>query len=160
MIVKCLSLWQPWASAMFTYEVEDRPVKTIETRHWPIYVPSGGCALAIHAAKQKYRRQDYDGDFAYMVSSLKIDNSYMPYGAVLGIVWLDSCKKADELINMIGPTERMFGNYVNEDDNGDFQQRYGFVTDPSRIRILRQPYTLRGMQGVFTWDMPEGLEFK
>jgi hypothetical protein len=158
-----LSLWQPFASAMFTYEQEagvDRPIKAIETRHWEIKVPKGGVELWIHAAKKKYDRADYPEKFTRLVSGLYLDGPFMPYGVFLGSVWLTACTKADALVNAIGDLEREFGNYVNEDDYGKFQQRYGFDTDPFRIKILRYPYPYAGKQGIFYWTPPAGLEFK
>jgi hypothetical protein len=160
-----VSLWQPWASAMFTYEPEpgvDRPIKTIETRNWELnYIPPGGCWLGIHAAKHPYKPKEYPESFARTVTRLKLDGPFMPYGAVLGFVWLLYCKKADELVKAgLGELELMFGNYVNEGDDLKFEQRYGWVTDPFRIKILRTPYPLAGKQGVFYADLPKDLEFK
>lgn len=161
--MKVISLWQVWASAMFTYEAEagvDRPIKTIETRHWPICVPVGGFELAIHAAKHPYRQKDYPRSFTTLVTSLGLDGPFIPYGAILGTVWVESCQKVDDLINKIGELEKTFGNYINEDDDGNFQQRYGYVTDPFRIKILKHPFPLKGAQGLFSWNPPAGLEWK
>lgn len=159
--IRALSLWQPWASAMVTFEpgVPDWPIKTIETRHWPIKV-SEPFALAIHAAKQPYKPEDHDPEFAHAVDSLQLTHGQFPYGAVLGIVWIVACKKVDEVRDSISPLERAFGNYVNLDKDGRFQQRYAFGTDPSRLLILKTPYPMKGAQGIFSFAQPEGLEFR
>lgn len=159
--IRILSLWQPWASAMFAMRPNTAiPVKAVETRHWELK-GSFPFWLGIHAAKKPYRRDDYPRSFTSLVSEFKLDHAFMPYGALLGFVWATACRKVDDILrDGIDPIEQAFGNYVNEGDDLQFQQRYGFVTDPSKIKILKVPYAMRGQQGVWTWTPPEGLEFK
>lgn len=156
--MRCLSLWQVWASAMAKQMPNGNPVKAIETRHWPI---KASCPfdLAIHAAKLKFVPSQWHEQFvAYCRQYRLLDD--IVYGAVLCIVRVIAVKKVDDLWATLTPLERAFGNYVNNDDHGTFQQRYGFVTDPKHLRVLKQPQYVRGMQGVFNWEPPVGIEFK
>lgn len=70
----------------------------------------------------------------------------------------DDCDKGKR--PPIDSLEKLFGNYVNVGDDGEFQQRYGWTTDPSKLKILKTPIPYRGEQGIFTWNVPEGLDYK
>lgn len=86
--MKCISLWQPWASLLVSGE------KKIETRHWPIKYRG---MLIIHAAKTK------EECFGEQLN--------LPFGALVGIVKLIDCKRSEDLRDVISKQELHHGNY-------------------------------------------------
>ena len=97
--MKCLSLWQPWASYLVCGE------KKIETRHWPTKHRG---RLLIHAAKTT--QSCANGHIATMA-----------FGAIIGIVDLVDCKRSEDLWDKISPWESHLGNY----EDG----RFGWMTE-------------------------------
>ena len=119
---------------------------------------SGGLASYFAAKRVVERHGAQDVILLFADTLIESDDLYriMPT-----YVWATACRKVDDILkDGIDPIEQAFGNYVNEGDDLEFQQRYGIVTDPSKIKILKVPYAMRGQQGVWTWTPPEGLEFK
>ncbi len=139
------------------------PIKSIETRNRPIEHRG---PMAIHSALKKFVPAKTDPVFLYHVRKLGLLNyprwpeEPFEYGKVLCIPWIVDCLKVDDVRDKISPIELMFGNYVNEDANGKFEQRYAWITDPSKLRILKTPVHEKGHQYFWDWKMPEGLEFK
>lgn len=157
--IRVLSLWQPWAAAMATYQPgTNLPIKANETRNWRPHI--GPFWLAIHAAKKKYRPSDYDPQFVKRVRDFKLDNCWMVYGAILCLVYVVDFPEVQSLSYPLTDLERTFGNYVNANDDGEFEQRYAWRTDPNKLKVLKNPVYMRGEQKLFTWDVPTGLEFK
>ncbi len=148
------------------------PPKTVETRHWTLNVgPDEQFPLAIHAAQKKWKRDGHDPAMLQRVRDLKLDHMEMVYGAILCVVWVTGWRKVDDLIGRASADDLLFGNYDNtcphcggegcEKCNGTGKiQRYGWVTDPTKLKVLKAPHYCRGMQQVFTWQEPEGTEYK
>jgi len=93
----CISLWQPWASALFA----PRPggsllaIKPDETRHWPLPGRLIGKEIGIHAAKRDTRdEREFWNDivlsnveFRRAFVEIGIYNySTLPRGAIIGSV--------------------------------------------------------------------------
>lgn len=160
--MKCISLWQPWASLMVVGS------KKIETRHWPTRHKG---PLLIHAAKKPFRSIEpfiaepwllRNGLATILDSAIPQWWELLPYGAIVGKVEMVDCKRV-ELIdrNQIHKarvarpedanrldlwfTEFYLGNYE--------PGRFGWLTDePKR---LSEPIAYRGRQGLF--DVPDEL---
>lgn len=85
MKLPAISLWQPWASLIFT------GLKVHETRHWRPPARLIGQRIAIHAAKK--RTAPSDGGLAALCAGAL--PSPLPYGAVIGTVTLAEVYLAD-----------------------------------------------------------------
>lgn len=139
MKIKCLSLWEPWASAMA------RGFKRNETRHW---LTSYRGPLAIHAAKKKFKNSDYEHGFiSFLRGRGLLENPGC--GEVLCIVDLKKIPRT-ELAKRDASFEEL--------ELGDYSEgRYAWVTD--NLRTLPKPYPLTGHQGLFDWEVPKELEY-
>lgn len=141
--MRCISLWQPWASLVITGE------KRYETRSWR---PQSqglqiGDAVAIHAAK-KWTQEEKDycdsTPFKQRLAAHNLGVHNMPLGAVLGVCKLVSVLTSEEALEAITPLERAFGNYG----------RGRFAWELEVVHKFDKPILARGMQGVFHWDVP------
>lgn len=136
--MKCLSLWQPWASLMVL------GAKKIETRDW---FTSYRGPLLIHAAKRD--SELYFTEFPDFAAALEPLKGRMPLGMLLGTVDLVDCRPTEsftdfELDTVHGSghkvwTERSFGNYGNG--------RFGWVT--ANPKMFDEPVLYKGQQGLF-----------
>lgn len=124
--MKCLSLWNPWATAIAV------GTKTIETRSWST---SYRGPLAIHAA-QKY--PPVAAEFAAVERALGRLPARMPSGAILVVCELVDVRPAFHI--PIGPVERLYGDYSSG--------RFAWVLE--RVRPLVTPVSCIGRQGLFT----------
>lgn len=129
MRIKAITLWEPWATLM-AYGL-----KEIETRSW--YTKHRG-PLAIHAAKRWHDDQEF--------TIRRRD-----YADLLAVVDLVGCWQTEALkprLMAAGKSaELAFGNYA--------PQRYGFYCQ--NVRRLKKPLALKGAQGLFWWNVPDGL---
>lgn len=90
--MKAISLWQPWASLLFT---EPR-LKIHETRHW---ATSHRGRMYIHAAKRPIGRLDLDPQLENLCME-KWGSDFrktLPFGAIIGIVQLIDCAKTESI---------------------------------------------------------------
>jgi hypothetical protein len=136
-VIKTISLWQPWAWAMAEGH------KRNETRHWPTNYRG---LLAIHAAKKPFRRDDYSPTFNDQLSVNGFSDDQLVYGAVVCVVELF----AVESTNYYRPEtlrESLYGNYE--------PNRFAWRT--RNLHKLEKPVPLVGHQGLFDWDAPSGL---
>jgi hypothetical protein len=144
--MKCISLWQPWASLMAMGQ------KRIETRSWPTAYRG---PLAIHAAKT------WNREIAAMVavepfrSVLGVNwhdtafhkdgkTTVLPRGAIIAVVDLVDCREITEK-NAVSGNERAFGDYT--------PGRFGWIT--KNLRVLPAPVPFKGAQGLF--EVPDEL---
>jgi len=102
----CLSLTQPWASALFV-----DGLKRIETRGWRTNYRG---RIYIHAAKNFPR---YAKDFA---SSERFELPELPLGHIIGHVELVDIRRTEDLVGKIGSAEERYGDYG--------PRRYGWIT--------------------------------
>ncbi|MGC5796463.1 ASCH domain-containing protein [Sphingomonas sp. NFX23] len=133
--MRCISLWQPWASAVAL------GLKRIETRHWSTNYTG---KLAIHAAK---RWTGDERETAAMFAGLyDLRLAAPPLGAIVATARLVRCDRSEDILRRgIGEMEEAFGNYG--------PGRFGWILDD--IVMLDEPVPFRGMQGLF--DVPDDL---
>lgn len=140
-VVKCLSLWQPWASLIAA------GVKQVETRHW--YTPYRG-RIAIHAAKKLV------SDCGVLLDELCIDEfgphwrSVLPRGEIVCIARLVACER------MLHPEYPTPHGYPSKEELicGNWAQgRFAWLLDD--IQPLKPTVPYRGLQGLFT--LPVGV---
>lgn len=160
MKLKCLSLWQPWASLLVAGK------KRVETRGWEMRHRG---PLLIHAAKKWdtklmelcHRQEPFASALAALgmtIPALPRLNkpSRMPFGEIVGRVDVVDCFRTELVGNgldvcrfaaglMVSPDERAFGDY-----------------SPGRFAILcanfvafDKPIPCNGRQGMF--DVDESL---
>jgi hypothetical protein len=144
-IIKCLSLYEPWASLLASGR------KKIETRSWK-YKGALPVTLAIHAAKRTdclflCEREPFKSKLAEIGYE---SASQLPLGCVVGLVTIVSQFQFGHAIPDLSETERAFGDYS--------PGRWGFVTQDNRL--LAHPVPARGSQLIWAWEPPAGeLEF-
>jgi activating signal cointegrator 1 len=142
--MKCLSLWQPWATLM------EIGAKRNETRSWETLHRG---PLAIHAAKKWTRelstiacagpfsaallRQD---DVLYISEALR----RIPFGCILCVVDLIDCVRITAT-NAPAGDEYAFGDYTPG----------RFMWHTANLRRLPTPIPYRGAQGLF--EIPDDL---
>lgn len=134
MKIRCISLWQPWASLIAC------GAKTIETRGKPAPRTIVGVRIGIHAAKtlEGFKWMSPELHQACMELGFPGDSGY-PLGAIV----------ATAVVEASIPTERLAGDIF-----GDFSAgRFGWVL--SDIRRLETPIPFRGAQGVFFAEIPD-----
>ncbi len=123
-----ISLWQPWASALFApYNPGASPIaiKTNETRHWPMPGRLIGQTIAIHAAKRDTLDEREFWTDVVMAPSLRemhghafaaigIQNYHdLPRGAIIGTAVFASPIRTEK-IDSLGEHEANWGNYSPE----------------------------------------------
>lgn len=144
--MKALTIRQPWASLILSFDENGRPNKMIETRSWKT---SYRGRLAIHSAKfipdkffidmamskmQHFILAGLDGDFSLIE---------LPYGAVIGSVCLVDCLPMSELIGSAYDTER-------ERAFGDWSiGKYGWILGSPVV--FEKPIPATGKQGLWEW---------
>jgi hypothetical protein len=146
MIVKVLTLTQPWASLVMLGE------KRIETR--PVMYKHRG-PLFIHASRQLDYVARRNLAFRRAFERHDIDEDYeLPLGKVLGSVdVVDGCHFSDGAFplclppnwhNVCGLDESYFGNFA--------PGRGGLLlANPARFV---EPVPARGMNGLWNWELP------
>lgn len=148
--MKCLSLWQPWATLMAI------GAKRIETRSWETMHRG---PLAIHAAKKRNRELSEmcgTDPFASALSPAGMGTHDLPFGAIVCVLNVTACLRTIDLPSWIvkhteGLSSEVRARYalsVNERDFGDYSPgRFAWLT--SNVRKLATPIPFRGAQGLF-----------
>lgn len=142
--MKCISLWQPWASLVAI------GAKTCETRSWETLYRG---PLAIHAAKKWNRELErlcFTSPFLGALRQNKADADQamideMPFGAIVATVRLVDCVYIEPRTTPIESDERAFGDYTP----GRFRW------DLTDLRRLDTPIPWKGAQGLF--DIPDDV---
>lgn len=152
-----ISLWQPWASALFAPlnpGASPEAIKGYETRHWPMPDRCIGRMIAIHAAKRDTaderefwtdvvmapgRRETYGHAFAAIGVQKYAD---LPRGAVIGTAVFRSPVRTEQM-GAIGEIESDWGNYA-------FNRWAWPVIETT---LFPQPIPFVGRQGFF--EFPE-----
>lgn len=148
--MKCLSLWQPWATLVVN---ED---KMIETRSWGTNYRG---LLAIHAAKrwgasiaQICMREPFRSALSAWAKDKRLDMSrrdeqLLPFGSIIGTVRLSSVFKIEGPadIQNVGHPELEFGDYS--------VGRFMWILDSAKM--FRDPIPCVGRQGLF--DVPDSV---
>lgn len=150
-MVKCISLWQPWATLWVSGE------KIGETRSW--YTAHRG-PLVVHAAKKWNRelgRAATSEPFKSALGRLGLDPTWlkcantsptarkmMGLGMLVGIVNIVDCVQITEE-NCPDGNEREFGDYR--------LGRFRWIAE--KPRMFSDPVPWRGSQGIF--NIPDGI---
>lgn len=159
--MKCLSLWQPWASLLASGH------KKCETRGWPIRHRG---PLLIHAAKTwnasiagVCRDPVFAAAFALMGVKVAanrngFDVPDLPFGSIVGRVDVVGCVETKAVrVVASGPTGRTEGGLLigtAEAAFGDYSAgRFAFVC--ANPVLFDEPIPFRGAQGLF--DVPDDL---
>lgn len=152
--MKCLSLWQPWATLMAI------GAKQIETRSWETLYRG---PLLIHAAKKWnadlselcyenphiYKALASDGELKRRLpmSDAEVETGklpkILPLGCIVAIVDLIDCRRVGSWVPDVSDQEIAFGDYT--------PGRFAWIT--KNLRRLPEPIPYRGAQGLF--DIPD-----
>ncbi len=152
-----ISLWQPWASAMFAPlnpGVSPDPIKKNETRSWPMPDKYIGQTIGIQAAKRdtedekefwmdvcfdEFKREMYGRAFG----AIDIRNYPMlPRGKVIGTVVFSKSVRTEDLA--VSALESTWGNYS--------VGRWAWPA--TEQKPFANPIPCVGRQGFFNWEMP------
>lgn len=145
--MKCLSMWQPWASVIFEHDHEGRMVKPDETRGWWTRIRG---RIAIHAAKY-HINGDLRHHYESMLLPLGLRWHELPFGCIIGTVELVHCISAPVIAKDREDWQLVWGDYRAVGDDG--KDRFALVfRDPIK---LPQPVPWKGRQGFF--DVPDDL---
>ncbi len=151
--MNCISLWQPWASAIAV------GLKTIETRSWPAPRSAIRKPLAIAAAKRdtKEEREWWVENVRRRPEYLEVferagirDWCNLPMGAVVCTTTLLCCLSTNltpqgKMQVMPLPSDEDWGNF------GPDRYAWGLVD----IKPLSEPVPVVGRQGIFNWEAPQ-----
>lgn len=151
--MRCLSLWQPWASALACGS------KMMETRSWRT---SYRGPLLIHAAKRRRVKElEYLRGWPSWVGALgpvlEVGRPFtdLPYGAIVGVGELVGCIATEWVQNHHDiDAPRRFAehdpNVWTERHLGDFSAgRYAWLFRVGSLRTFATPTPCRGYQGLF-----------
>lgn len=145
--MKAISLWQPWASAIAV------GCKSCETRHWKTAYRG---PIAIHAAQTSSRELEatFDrfmssgGNFLQPHHRARLFSfTMLPKGAVVAIAELREILTTEQALKecCISTLEMMLGNYGPD----------RFVWFLGNVKPLREPYFIKGHQGIF--NVPDSI---
>jgi hypothetical protein len=145
MIYKAVTLYQPWAQAIFTMRDDGSGyIKAIETRSWRNDYAG---EMAIHAGKE------FGGNKAEKLLALDLartwgfDPATMERSAVLGIVRIEKCWKFK------APPEEMAPERYRGIATGNYEPgRFGW-----KLRVIEKfvtPIPARGNRWLWNWNRP------
>jgi len=146
--MKAISLWQPWASALFTV------LKKYETRHWALPKALIGQTVAIHAAKhwsgaeiQFWRDTVSDGIPACPrareeLGTIGIHGSgSLPFGCVIGTLRFVACHDTNIWAPEEDGMQMHWGNFSED----------RFAWERAEPKLFPKPIPCIGRQGFFDW---------
>lgn len=128
--IRCISLWQPWATAIAV------GLKKIETRDW---TTSARGRVAIHAAKRWTRDQEDFLMWRLERGDPLPSAALMPRGAIVAVATIVAVRPTDELDPVISERERDYGNYQ--------PGRFGWLLEDVTELGVAIPW--KGSQGFF-----------
>jgi hypothetical protein len=137
-IIKALSLTQPWASLVVI------GAKRIETRSWPT---SYRGPVAIHASKgfpRDCRALCFEEPFRSALEEAGCRPIALPRGQILGVAYLGDCQHTADLRSLvIGRREFQFGDYS--------PGRFGFLL--SNAVKFPKPIACDGALKLWNWQV-------
>lgn len=154
-----ISLWQPWASALFALRPNNAPLKPDETRHWPLPQRFVGVPVAIHAAQRNTREeQDFwrdnvldtnlRGFYGEAFARIGVHKwSDLPRGCIIGVVVFRQCWRTTGQFDVEDEIAREWGNYA--------PGRYAWPV--ATCTPLDAPVPYVGRQGFFSWANHQDL---
>lgn len=158
--MRCISLWQPWGSAMTVRRHPGGPMlKGVETRGWAPAKDAIGQRMAIAAAKTQKDPETKELLRDWWMARVKRQGGYracfeaagltdwerLPFGAVLAHGILTRVVPSEKLVHELDGIEQDWGNYR--------PGRFGWVFED--MQVLAQPVPIVGKQGIFWWDGKE-----
>ncbi len=141
--MRAISLWQPWASLLFT------PAKRHETRSWAPPRTVWGQRIAIHAAKKEV--PPVDTEHLMHILQRELEANRLPTlharGAIIGTAVLKSHHRMTDV--------DMFRWSDDELDTGDWTPgRWAWELTDHELFI--EPIPWKGAQGFFKVEVPNG----
>ena len=145
--MKCLSLWQPHATAIML------SLKPFETRGWSTDYRG---PIAIHAAKKIFDHRHYPLDY-YQEVAVRFKEAKFPlyaldYGKILCVVDLVDCVPTDRVRGRIGQYE-FWGDFRDRGDDG--KERFAFKLENLRVIPSYKRPSVTGRQKWF--DVPDSI---
>ena len=145
--MKAISLWQPWASALFT------GLKPDETRSWQLPLWAVDTIIAIHAAKRDTTAERWIWDEIADTSDLEAFrnvgvNNYagLPRGCIIGTVVFEPSIRLDSMIRRCRtPAQMEWGDYSDG----------RFAWPVKKAVLFPEPIPYIGRQGFFDWSPPD-----
>lgn len=141
MIIKAVSLMQPWAGLVAA------GAKSIETRSWPAKYRG---PLAIHASMgfpEEARKLCLQEPFkSALARGGYNDPKDLPLGAVVAVCRLDAVWKVEKE-SWVPAGQKPFGDFT--------PGRYAW--DLVEIERLKEPVPATGRLGLWEWKVPEGV---
>lgn len=147
--MKAISLWQPWASALFT------DLKPDETRHWPMPLKLVGEPIAIQASLRDTRDERiFWSDFVerdpVMMDHFRLMgiHSYqdLPRGCIIGwVVFKAPLHTSAMPATAATATARIWGDYSPK----------RFYWPKQKAALFDKYYPCTGRQGFFDWTRPD-----
>lgn len=132
-----LSLWNPWADAIFRVGPDGSPIKPDETRHWPTNIRG---RIAIHAAQRPL--SSIIGNLPglkNLMASAEIQPHELAFGVLIGTVEIVDCVRTEDAAPNRTSLQLRWGNYR--------PGRWAYVlAEPKRYPI---PIPVRGRQRFF-----------
>lgn len=154
--IRAISLWEPWASLVAV------KAKKWETRSWGTELRSD---LLICAAKKKdsdaMKLVTHDFQFQNGLQALVrnpkkagwtgITPEHLNFGMAVAIVKIAICITTEQALekHLISFEEATFGDY----SAGRFAWKF------ENVRRIKEPFPVKGKQGFFFVEMPEGVEY-
>lgn len=145
--MRCISLWQPWATALFLIDPGGEAVKVDETRGWPTQVRG---RIGIHAAKHRLSRLDASY-YRDLLSAIGFAWDDLPYGALLGTIEITAVRPAPVAWALRTEAQRLWGDYRAIGDDG--KRRYAWTM--AAPRLYSRPVAIAGRQTFF--EVPDAL---
>lgn len=139
--MKCLSLWQPWASVIFELDSDGVQLKPDETRPWKTNIRG---TIAIHAAKKTLPLEE-SRRYWMQLNALGLSYGTLPFGAIIGTVELVDCRPTLDAVKMRKEWQLFWGDYRDVGDDG--KSRWAWeLRNPVRFT---KPIPCVGRQGFF-----------
>jgi hypothetical protein len=153
-----ISLWQPWASALFAPLKPGKAphaIKLHETRHWKLPAHLVNERIAIHAAKRDARderefwtdvvmAEDVRETYGHAFAAIGIRNYHdLPRGCIIGTVRFGACRETQ-------------GQFSEEWPSSDWGNYSGgrFAWHVIETNHFPKPIPCVGRQGFFTIPTP------
>lgn len=140
--MKALSLYQPYASALFIRLPDGSRLKGIETRTFKTNFRG---RIAIHASKgfPAWARR-----FAETEVALGRIPKRLPFGMILGFVTITDIRRTEELAPQTTALERLYGDYSSG--------RWGWITADD----LQLPDPIPCKGALSLWEVPRDVIFE
>lgn len=148
--MRCLSLWQPWASLWLTW------CKVHETRDWELHHRGW---LLVHAAKNRKGVRDIEGEALKIIADGEFKPGWedrLPFGAIIGAVHIDDVVATTVLLKRWGcPPGPVATEHWVDYQCGNYEPRRYAFKRAEDFRVFKAPIPYRGQQGPF--NVPDSV---